>query len=95
MKIVMDFDGTLSYGSRADGKKNSSIAVLRDGGYLSEDYDLAAHALHDKYYTIEKDHNLSHDVRLAAMHNWWNEHSELLIKSGLTKEIMERAGKSH
>ena len=95
VKIVMDFDGTLSYGRRKDGKKNSSIASLRDGGYLSEKYDKAAHTLHDKYYKIEKDHTLSQTVRLAAMHEWWNVHSQLLVDSGLTHDMMERAGRSH
>ncbi len=91
----MDFDGTLSYGRRNDGKKNSSIASLRDGGYLDEDYDRQAHALHDKYYPIEKDLTLSHSEKLTAMHEWWNVHSQLMIDKGLTKEIMERAGRSH
>lgn len=91
----MDFDGTLSYGRRKDGKKNSSIASLRDGGYLSEKYDKAAHTLHDKYYKIEKDHTLSQTVRLAAMHEWWNVHSQLLVDSGLTQDMVERAGRSH
>ncbi len=95
VKVVMDFDGTLSYGRRSDGKKNSSIASLRDGGYLSEEYDKAAHALHDKYYAIEKDHALSHDIRLTAMHEWWNAHSQLLVDSGLTRDMMELAGRSH
>lgn len=95
IKVVMDFDGTLSYGRRDDGKKNSSIASLRDGGYLSEEYDRAAHALHDKYYPIEKDHNISHQEKISAMHEWWDTHSQLLVDSGLTHEIMERAGRSH
>ena len=95
VKIVMDFDGTLSYGRRSDGKKNSSIASLRDGGYLDEDYDRQAHALHDKYYPIEKDNTLSHLEKLAAMHEWWNVHSQLMVDKVLTKEIMERAGRSH
>ncbi len=95
IKIVIDFDGTLSYGRRSDGKKNSSIASLRDGGYLSEEYDKAAHALHDKYYPIEKDFTLSHQDKLSTMHEWWDTHSQLLVDSGLTHNMMERAGRSH
>ena len=94
-KVVMDFDGTLSYGRRKDGKRNSSIATLRDGGYLPPEYDARAHALHDHYHAIEVDHTLPHEYRAQMMDEWWCRHSDLMIEYGLTSEIMERAGRSH
>ena len=95
IKVVADFDGTLSYGRRDDGKRNTSISVLRDGGYLPASYDAEAHALHDHYHTIEIDHTLSHEYRYKMMQEWWDRHNEIIIKYDLNKDILEKAGRSH
>ena len=95
IKVVADFDGTLSYGRREDGKRNTSISVLRNGGYLSASYDAEAHALHDHYHAIEIDHTLSHEHRYQMMQEWWDKHNEVMIKYGLNKDILEKAGRSH
>ena len=95
IKVVADFDGTLSYGRRDDGKRNASISVLRDGGYLPASYDAEAHALHDHYHAIEIDHTLSHEYRYKMMQEWWDRHNEIIIKYGLNKDILEKAGRSH
>lgn len=93
-KIVMDFDGTLSYGQRADGKKNTSIATLREGGYLSAEYEKAAHALHNYYHPIEIDPNISSEAKTQSMYEWWYQHNDLLISEGLNKDTIEKAGRS-
>ena len=95
IKVVADFDGTLSYGRRIDGKRNTSISVLRDGGYLPASYDAEAHALHDHYHAIEIDRTLSHEYRYQMMQEWWDKHNEVMIKYGLNKDILEKAGRSH
>ncbi|MFC1666114.1 hypothetical protein ACFLZF_00150 [Nanoarchaeota archaeon] len=81
--IIADFDKTLTH-TFADGNKvQSIIAVLRNKNYLTPDYSSKAHALFDKYHPIEIDPNISIKEKSNAMQNWWKEHSELLIKSGL------------
>jgi HAD superfamily hydrolase (TIGR01544 family) len=86
LHILADFDGTLVY-KFSDGKKRSSlISVLRDENYLTPDYPEQAKALFAKYAPMEKDESLGFEERKQAMENWWQEHFELLIESGLTKE---------
>jgi len=84
--ILADFYRTLTYGS-VDGKKTPSIiSMLRDGNHLLSDYSEKAHKLFDKYHKIEIDPNIDIEEKKKAMKTWWQEHNELLIKSGLNKK---------
>ncbi len=89
LHILSDFDRTLTYGTVDGVKIPSIIALLRDGDYLSDDYAKKAHALFEKYHPFEKNLELSREERKKAMENWWKEHHELLIRSGLSKKNLE------
>ena len=67
------------------------IFVLRSGGYLTPDYAEKAHALFDKYHPIEVDPNISVSEKKEAMQQWWQTHFDLLIRSGLNKNDIEKA----
>jgi len=88
--VLADFDGTLTYDHNEKGKLYPSlISVLRDGDYISKDYAEKAHELANKYRPKEKDESLPLAERKQAMTNWWNEHFDLLIKSGLNEKHLE------
>jgi HAD superfamily hydrolase (TIGR01544 family) len=93
--VLADFDGTLSK-EYLEGKKTASIiSILRNTpGYLSPEYQAAAHQLHDEYFKYERNLELSLQERKAKMTEWWNRHADLLIKSGLRKEHIEKLAKS-
>jgi len=92
--LLADFDRTLTR-AFADGEEVPSvISILRDGQYLTPDYAAKAQALYDKYHPLEKDPSLSKVEKKRLMEEWWTEHFELLIKSGLKKEDIEAAVKS-
>lgn len=93
--VLADFDGTLSK-EYLEGKKTASIiSILRNTpGYLSPEYQAEAHKLHDEYSKYEKNLELSLQERKTKMTEWWNLHADLLIKSGLKKEQIEKLARS-
>ncbi len=92
--VVADFDRTLTKAFVEGEKFHSIIAILRDGSYLTNDYTKKAHALFDKYHPIEIDTEISIDHKKREMKNWWIEHADLLVKSGLNKKDVENVANS-
>ncbi len=89
LHVVSDFDRTLTK-CFFDGKKIPSvIALIREGGYLTEDYPKKAFALFDKYHPIEVDDSLDYEYRFAKMQEWWETHEKLLIQSGMHKKVID------
>lgn len=89
LHIISDFDRTLTP-HQVDGVKSStSFAQFRNGGYLGEEYAQKAHAMYDMYHPIEVDVTVPEEVRVMEMKKWWGEHMELLVSSGVTREIVE------
>lgn len=90
LHVVSDFDKTLT-ACFVNGEKIASlISVLRDEKYLTPDYSGKAQALYDKYHPIEINPNIFLDKKIKMMHEWWSTHYELLIKSGLKKNDLEK-----
>lgn len=88
--VLADFDRTLTR-AFVNGKSTPSlISILRDGNYLTPDYVGKAQALYDKYHPIEIDPKVSLGKKKKAMHEWWMTHFDLLIKSGLNKQDLEK-----
>ena len=86
LHVLADFDQTLTK-SFINGKYVPSIiSILRDNNYLTPDYPDKAKALYVKYHPIEIDPNVLIKDKKSAMENWWTEHFNLLIKSGLSQE---------
>ncbi len=95
--VVSDFDRTLTK-AFVNGKKVPSIIFeLRNGQYLSLDYNKKSNTLADFYHPIELDPSISLDEKQKAMHEWWEKHFNLLIESGLEKKHIKQvidSGKS-
>jgi len=88
--VLADFDRTLTK-VFVNGKKYPSIiSVLRDEDYLSPEYSEKAKALASKYHPIEIDSTIPIEEKKKAMYKWWTQHFDLLIKSGLNKNHLER-----
>lgn|SRR3989344_2087550 len=93
--VISDFDGTLTKEFVNDKRIPSIISILREERHLTEDYPEKAHALFDKYYPIEKDSKISVEEKKKAMHKWWMEHFDLLIKSGLNRKDIRKVVESN
>lgn len=89
LHILSDFDRTLTR-SIVDGKKIPSIiALIRQGGYLSEDYVKKAYALQDIYHPIEVNTGISNEEKSIKMHEWWRKHFDLLVESGMNQDVIK------
>lgn len=95
LHVLSDFDRTLTCAFVGGKKVPSLISVLRSSGkYLGEDYAEKANALYKKYHPIEINTKLSIKEKKKAMKEWWQNHFELLIKSGLNKKHLEEVARS-
>ncbi|MEK7097247.1 MAG: hypothetical protein AAB906_00155 [Patescibacteria group bacterium] len=90
LHVVSDFDKTLTSCFVNGAKIASLISILRDENYLTPDYPEKAKALFEKYHPIEIDPSVSLEKKKRWMHEWWNAHFELLIKSKLNKKDLEK-----
>ena len=89
LHVVSDFDRTLTKCFFNGKKIPSSMALIREGGYLAEDYPKKSFALFDKYHPIEIDENLPYEFRYKKMQEWWETHEKLVVESGMHKKIID------
>ncbi len=87
--VLADFDRTLTTAFVNGEKTPSIISILRDGNYLTPDYATKAHEFFDKYHPIEINPDISRVEKKKIMDQWWYDHTELLIKSGLNKRDLD------
>lgn len=88
LHVISDWDSTLTK-EYVDGVRvGSSFAKIRNGKYISEDYVEKAHAFHKEYYPIEIDPNISMSVKCEKMLEWWKKHLDLLVSSGMNKDVI-------
>lgn len=95
LHLVSDFDRTLTKCFHKGKKISSGIGLIREGGYLSKDYDKKAHELFNKYHPIEMDESLDYDFRYKKMDEWWKTHRGMLVEYGMHKKIIEDVTKKH
>ena len=92
LRVVADFDRTLTTNFIHGRKSPSLLGALYEGNYLSKDYAAKAQALFDYYRPFEEDLSLNLAAKKALMEEWWRQHFALLIASGLKQEhIMQVA----
>lgn len=91
LHILADFDKTITETTHIDGKPvGSIIGQLRASNFLSPEYNIESLALFDQYRPFEHDQNITRVERITKMEEWWTKHSDLLIRSGLNKNDMDR-----
>lgn len=88
--VLTDFDRTLTHGYYQGKKTPSLVSHLRGGNYLSAEYAESAYALYDKYHPIEINPTINLEEKKMEMKNWWVEHFALLVKSGLTRDLIKK-----
>jgi len=93
--IVSDFDRTITYGLTTEKNKTPTvISQLRsDPKYLGEKYQGEANKLFDIYHPIEINPSVSLEEKNKKMHEWWRKHFDLLIKFGVSKNLIKRVVK--
>ncbi len=91
LRIISDFDRTLTK-AFVNGKSRSSLlSILRDEKYLTPDYPAKAQALFEYYHKIEIDPNIDLEKKKDLMLERRTKHFQLLIQSWLSKQDIQRA----
>ena len=89
LHIISDFDKTLTKAFVKGQRIHTLIGQIREGKYLSPDYPEKAFALFDIYHPIEISLKIPLLEKNKKMHEWWKKHFDLIIESGMTKEIVK------
>ena len=91
LRCVADFDFTLTKFS-LNGKRGCSChKIIEDCGLLDKSYHQKAQELQHIYYPLEILPGLSKETRTKYMVDWVTHAHRLLIRSGLSKETIEKA----
>ena len=89
LHVVADFDRTLTKVFVEGKKKPSTIALLREGKYLTDDYAARAHALFDIYYPFEVSPYVTLEEKNQRMQEWWSTHLALMMECGMNKAVIQ------
>ncbi len=89
LHVISDFDKTLSKQNTPYGKYKSTIALIRDGEYLTDNYPQRARNLFQKYHPYEIDPSLPLKEKREKMMEWWTTHLDLMIECGMSKEVID------
>lgn len=92
--VVSDFDHTLTRAFIEGKKILSTYAVLRDCNYLDPAYNQKDTELFEEYYPIEQDTSISDEIKTKKMEEWWFKHYDLMLKSGVTKDMIFEVSKA-
>ena len=90
LHIISDFDKTLTKAYVNGNKHQSSYALLRDYGYLPEEYSQKARAEWSHFYPIESDPSLSVEEKIPHMEQWWKNHWTLLVEYAIKEEQLRQ-----
>ena len=88
LHVICDFDKTLTKAFVKDQKTHTSIAQIREGCYLSEEYVKKSFALYDKYHPFEVNNKLSDEEKDKKMMGWWSSHLKLLVEEGMNRRVV-------
>ncbi|MDD3793345.1 MAG: hypothetical protein PHI37_00865 [Candidatus Gracilibacteria bacterium] len=91
LHILSDFDKTLTKEFIDGEKRPSLISILRRQNILGEEYSKKAYDLFDYYNPIEINPNIDIEDKKIQMTIWWEKHLDLLVKSGLKKQDIDKA----
>lgn len=94
LRIISDFDRTLTKAFVNGQSRSSLLSILRDENYLTPDYWAKAQKLFDHYHAIEVDPQVDLETKKSLMLERWTKHFELLIQSWLTKNDIQQAMRS-
>lgn len=89
--ILADFDRTLTKHFVGGEKKPSLVSVLRREWILWEEYSDKAYKLFDTYHSIEIDSNIPLEEKKQKMTQWWEEHMQLLVDTGIQQGHIDSA----
>jgi len=89
LHVISDFDKTITKAKIKGQKTHTSIAQIREGNYLSEEYVRKSYKLYDRYHPFEINNNLSEEGINKKMMEWWGSHINLLVQERMSRNVVE------
>ncbi|XP_040354558.1 cytosolic 5'-nucleotidase 3 isoform X3 [Ixodes scapularis] len=85
LQVVTDFDHTISR-SHLNGKACCSThGVLECSSLITQDFQVQAEKVHEKYYPIEIDPYMSTEEKIPYMVEWYTKSHAILVNCGIKK----------
>jgi len=94
LRIISDFDRTLTKAFVKGKSRPSLLSILRDEKYLTPKYPAKAQALFDHYHAIEIDPKVDLETKKSMMLERRTKHFQLLMDSWLRKQDIQKAMQS-
>jgi 5'-nucleotidase len=92
--VIADFDRTLTKANVNDKPRPSLLQLLEQQWSLGVDFNKQSQKNFEKYSPIEINPNIAIHEKKEVMHEWWTVQFDLMLKSGLTKNMIISAMKS-
>ncbi|KAI8914243.1 pyrimidine 5'-nucleotidase [Gorgonomyces haynaldii] len=90
LHIISDFDMTLTKYWVNGVRSPSSHGILHRSLLFPEWAKNEQDALYDKYYPMEIDGQLEHDLKFKAMEEWWTKAHDVIMRARLSKETIRK-----
>ena len=94
LHIIADFDRTLTKNFVDWQERPSLISILRSEKILWEEYSKKSYELYNKYSVIESDPSIPIAEKKQYMQEWWSQHLDIIIASGLSKDHIQQVSNS-
>jgi len=88
--VIADFDRTLTK-AFAEGKPTVSLITRLQNWFFPPEYAEKSNAIFNKYHPIEIDPTITLDEKKKAMTKRWDEQFTLMLRYGLTRDIIKQA----
>lgn len=82
--VAIDFDKTIT-------ARESCDSWYAAGNGLSDEYNIKANMLKEKFEPIELDYNISFEEKNSAMEEWYGKSMDLFYEFGLTEEKLAKS----
>ncbi len=86
--VISDWDSTLTKKFFNGTIVGSSFAKLKNNSNLDAEYSSKAESLRNEYSPIQLANDASLDFKSQKMQEWWKKHLDLLIHSGMHRNII-------
>lgn len=86
LHVISDYDRTLTGNSGGGNTVATSWAIFVNK--LGEEYTKERNELYNHYRPIEVDNSLDHNFKSQQMSEWFQKHLELMIKYGVTSDMI-------
>uniref|UniRef100_A0A8C5ELF8 5'-nucleotidase n=1 Tax=Gouania willdenowi TaxID=441366 RepID=A0A8C5ELF8_GOUWI len=91
LQVISDFDMTLTRFAHNGIRVPTTHIILNNKLLLSEDCLKKIRELHNTFYPVEIDANMTTEEKLPHMVEWWNNSHKLLIQQKIRKDLLFQA----